>query len=177
VVKVNRTVYLTLNRAMPPMVDMPNLLGFSFRNAEMTLENMGLRVGDTSFKSDFAKNSVLEQSYKGQPIKPGTKIQMGSAIDLVLSSGVGETVFNVPDLVGMTYGNARARVEANGINLLVLAAPGVTDSFNAYIIRQEPKRYNEEGQPLKIRTGQVISVILGSEKPTNDTLSVDQLPQ
>ena len=177
VVKVNRTVYLTLNRAAPPMVDMPNLLGFSFRNAEMTLENMGLRVGDTSFKADFAKNSVLEQSYKGEPIKPGTKIRMGTAIDLVLSSGVGEIVFNVPQIEGMTYGNAKARVEANGINLMILDAPGVTDTLNAYIIRQEPKRFNEDGQPLKIRTGQVISVVLGPEKPVIDTVSNNQLPQ
>jgi beta-lactam-binding protein with PASTA domain len=177
VVKVNRTVYLTINRALPPMIDMPNLLGFSFRNAEMTLENMGLRRGDTMYKADFARNSVLEQLYKGEPIKPGTKIQMGSTIDLLLGSGVGETVFNVPELVGMTYGNAKARVEANGINLLVLSAPGVSDSFNAFIIRQEPKRFNEEGQALKIRSGQVISVILGIEKPVTDTVQNNPVDQ
>ncbi|HET9825394.1 MAG TPA: PASTA domain-containing protein, partial [Chitinophagaceae bacterium] len=39
VVKVNRTVYLTLNRSTPPMIDMPNLVGYSFRNAEMSLAN------------------------------------------------------------------------------------------------------------------------------------------
>src|SRR6266404_1871467 len=71
VVKVNRTVYLTLNRAVPPMVGMPNLIGFSFRNAEMNLSNLGLRVGDTVYKSDFAKNSVLDQLYNGEHIAPG----------------------------------------------------------------------------------------------------------
>ena len=40
-VKVNRTVYLTINRAEPPLVEMPNLLGYSYRNAEMVLKNMG----------------------------------------------------------------------------------------------------------------------------------------
>src|SRR5262245_25052157 len=28
VVKTNRTVYLTINRAVPPMVEMPNLVGY-----------------------------------------------------------------------------------------------------------------------------------------------------
>lgn len=28
-VKVNRTIYLTINRAQPPLVEMPNLVGFS----------------------------------------------------------------------------------------------------------------------------------------------------
>jgi len=177
VVKVNRTVYLTLNRAFPPMIDMPNLLGFSFRNAQMTLDNMGLKVGDTIYKSDFAKNSVLEQLYKGEILKPGTKIKMGSTISLVLGSGVGENVFNVPDLVGMTYGNAKARVEPNGINLLVINSPGITDSLTAFVIWQDPKRYNEEGEPLRIRSGQFISIKLGVDKPVADSVVNNQLPQ
>jgi len=61
VVKVNRTVYLTVNRSVPPMIEMPNLIGYSFRNAEMNLTSAGLRIGDTIYKPDFAKNSVLDQ--------------------------------------------------------------------------------------------------------------------
>lgn len=177
VVKVNRTVYLTLNRTVPPMVDMPNLVGYSYRNAEMNLESAGLRVQDTVYRSDFARNSVLEQLYKGEHIAPGTKIRMGSGVTLVLGTGVGQTVFNVPNLVGMTYGEAKAIVEANGINLLVLSAPGVTDSLSAYIIRQDPKSFNEEQKRIRIRSGQVISVILGTDKPVIDTLINNQLPQ
>ncbi|HEX7846652.1 MAG TPA: PASTA domain-containing protein, partial [Chitinophagaceae bacterium] len=75
VVKINRTVYLTINRAVPPEVEMPNLVGYSYRNAEMVLNNAGLRVGDTTFKPDFAKNSVLEQRYNGSIIAPGTKLR------------------------------------------------------------------------------------------------------
>jgi hypothetical protein len=30
VVKVNRTIYVTINRVVPPDVDMPNLVGYSF---------------------------------------------------------------------------------------------------------------------------------------------------
>jgi beta-lactam-binding protein with PASTA domain len=178
VVKVNRTVYLTLNRARPPMIDMPNLIGYSFRNAEMNLSNAGLRVGDTIYKSDFAKNSVLDQLYNGQHITPGTKIQMGSAVTLVLGSGVGEMVYAVPNLMGITYGEAKARVEPNGINLLILYAPGVTDTLNAYIVDQQPKRYDEEGKVLKIRTGQFINIKLSTEKPAiDDSTTNNQLPQ
>jgi len=164
VVKVNRTVYLTLNRSVAPMIDMPNLIGFSYRNAMMNLTSLGLSA-DTSYKPDFAKNSVLEQLYNDQPINPGTKIRMGSRVTLVLGTGVGEMFYSVPNLVGRTYGNARAVLEANGVNLLVLSAQGVTDTLNAYIIDQDPKRYNEEGEPLKIRSGQFINVKLSTEKP------------
>ena len=61
VVKVNRTVYLTLNRSVAPMIDMPNLTGFSYRNAMMNLTSLGLSA-DTTYKADFAKNSVLSPS-------------------------------------------------------------------------------------------------------------------
>jgi beta-lactam-binding protein with PASTA domain len=179
VVKVNRTVYLTLNRAAPPMIDMPNVVGYSFRNAEMNLSNAGLRVGDTIYKSDFAKNSVLDQLYNGQHIVPGTKIRMGSAITLVLGTGVGETQFSVPNLVGWTYGEAKARLEENGLNILVVQAdPSITDTMNAYIYRQDPPRFDEEGKVLRIRTGQIISVWLTSEKPAGtDSTTNNQIPQ
>ncbi len=180
VVKVNRTVYLTLNRAVPPMVGMPNLIGFSFRNAEMNLSNLGLRVGDTVYKSDFAKNSVLDQLYNGEHIAPGTKIQIGSAVTLVLGTGVGETQFNVPNLVGWTYGEAKAKLEGNGLNILVVQVdPSIKDTLNAYIYRQDPPRFDEEGKPLRIRTGQLISVWLSAEKPgtSTDSTTNNQTPE
>lgn len=164
VVKVNRTVYLTLNRAVAPMIEMPNLIGFSYRNAMMNLSSTGLSA-DTTYKSDFAKNSVLEQLYNGDPISPGTKIRMGSKLTLVLGSGVGEMVYPVPNLVGRTYGESKGVLEANGINLLVLSAPGVTDTLNAYIVDQDPKRYYEDGQLQKIRSGQFINVKLSADRP------------
>jgi beta-lactam-binding protein with PASTA domain len=165
VVKVNRLVYLTVNRSVPPMVDMPNLIGYSYRNAELSLQNVGLGIQDTIYKSDFARNSVLDMLYQGQSIKAGTKIQMGQKISLVLGSGVGELQFNVPNIVGLLYGEAKMRLEANGVNLLVLSAPGITDSANAYITSQNPRKFDETGKPQKIRTGQMISVTLGAEKP------------
>jgi eukaryotic-like serine/threonine-protein kinase len=166
VVKVNRTVYLTINRAVPPMIDMPNLIGYSFRNAQMNLSNAGLKLGDTIYKPDFAKNSVLEQLYNGDHIAPGSKIQMGSTVSLILGSGVGETQFNVPNLVGWTYRDAKAKLQDNGLNILVVQAdPSVKDSSAAYIYRQDPKRVDDEGKPLHIRTGQIISVWLSVDKP------------
>src|SRR5574339_860802 len=57
IIKISRTVYLTLNRQVPPTVEMPNLKDFSFRNAELQLRNMGLRVGDTLYGHDYTKNT------------------------------------------------------------------------------------------------------------------------
>ena len=126
------------------MIDMPNIVGFSYRSAEMALRNSNLRPGDTTFKSDFAKNAVLEQWYDGAVIKPGTKIQMGSTIDMVLGDGVGNRQFVVPSLIGMTYAEAKSLLQANGLAFGAIVAPGVGDTLNAFIYKQRPERFDDD---------------------------------
>lgn len=169
VVKSNRTVYLTINRGAPPLVDMPNVEGYSFRNAELVLKNAGLILGDTTFRPDFAKNSVLEQLYNGAPIQPGAKIRQGSAISLVIGNGLGNRVVAVPDLVGLTFAEAKGILDAGGIMLAsVIANPDVTDTANAYVYRQNPDRFDEEGNLRTIRQGQVVDIWLSVAQPEVD---------
>jgi beta-lactam-binding protein with PASTA domain len=163
-VKVNRTVYLTINRAVAPEVDMPNLLSMTFRNAEMILRRYGLKLGDTLFKPDFARNSVLDQIYKGESIKPGTKIQQGSEITLVLGNGVG-LEFIVPDLFGLSYREARSAVSEAGLIVgSVVPDADVADTMNAFVYRQNPDRYDYEKQVNHIRQGQIIDLWLSAQK-------------
>jgi eukaryotic-like serine/threonine-protein kinase len=170
VVKINRTIYVTINRTVPPDVPMPNLIGYSFRNAEMILKNMGLRLGDTSFKPDFAKNSVLEQLYKGQSISTGTKIRMGSTISLVIGSGIGNADMAVPKLIGLTYDEAKILLETNGLIVgSVIPDPLVKDTANAFIYKQSPLSRTEDGFQVRIRPGQMIDVWLSVEKPVMDS--------
>ena len=175
VVKSNRTVFLVIRRAVPPEVEMPNLSGYSFRNAEMVLKSMDLRVGDTTFKPDFARNAVLEQIYNGAIIKPGTKIRKGSVISLVLGDGIGNQEFAVPIITGMTFCDAKSELESMGLSVGAIVLNGVTDTCNAFIFKQTPGRYDEEKRILRIRSGQTIDVWLQSDRPVADT--VQQLPE
>ncbi|HEX8314229.1 MAG TPA: PASTA domain-containing protein [Flavisolibacter sp.] len=173
VVKINRTVYVTVNRFVAPDVEMPNLNGYSFRNAEMVLRNSGLKIGDTTFRPDFAKNTILEASYNGSPIKPGTKIKQGSTIDLVLGLGVSNEFIPVPELIGMTFGEAKALLDAQG---LILGAPvfqpDVTDKENAFVYQQRPAPKTDDGKRLSIRPGQMVDIFLQVEKPVVDSLTI-----
>jgi beta-lactam-binding protein with PASTA domain len=155
------------------MVEMPNIIGYSFRSAEMVLNNMNLNVGDTTYRPDFAKNSVLEQRYNGEKIAPGTRIRMGSTISLVLGDGVGEQEYVVPNLVGMRFGEAKATLAANGIGIGAVVAHGVEDTLAAYIYRQNPERFNEEKKYRYIRPGQLVDVWLQQEPPISDTTQPD----
>jgi beta-lactam-binding protein with PASTA domain len=140
-VKVNRTIYLTINRAQPPLVEMPNLVGFSIRNAQMYLENLGLHLGDTTYRPDIAKNAVLEQLYNGEPIASGTKIFMGSTISFVLGNGIGDELISVPNVMGKRYSSVKSLLRGLNINFTPVFDPDVVDSANAFVTRQNPEKY------------------------------------
>jgi len=176
-VKVNRTVYLTINQAQAPFVQMPNLVSMSFRTAEMVLRQYGLNLEDTVFKPDFAKNSVLQQLYKGDNVKPGMKIQQGSAITLVLGNGVGGTGFMVPDLSGLTYRQVKAWMDSSGVIIgAVVIDPDVTDTPNSFVRKQSPTPFNDEKKPNPIRPGQSMDIYLGSKRPERQVDSTTSGP-
>ncbi len=170
VVKSTRTVYLTYNRMYPPQIEMPNIVGYSFRNAILVLKNAGLKLGDTTFRPDFAKNSVLEQLYNGVLIQPGAKISMGSKIDLVIGSELSNTSLAIPNLIGLTTSQARILLDSKGIMLAsIIPDPDVRDTANAYVYRQSPNRFDEEGRINSIRAGQVMDVWVSLKAPAVDS--------
>lgn len=169
-VKINRTIYLTINKSQAPFIQMPNLVSMSFRNAQMVLRQYGLKMGDTIFQPNYARNSVLDQQYNGETIKPGTNIQQGSKIALVLGSGSGGQEFVVPDLTGLTYLQARARMDSFGLSVgSVIRDPDVRDSAEAYIYKQSPPQFEEGGQPNHIHMGQSVDIWLRVHKPVDST--------
>jgi beta-lactam-binding protein with PASTA domain len=170
-VKTGRTVYLTINRAVAPEVEMPSLIGFSFKSAQLLLQSIGLKMGDSSYRPDFARNSVLQQTFKGDDIKPGTKIPMGSTINVVLGSGLGSSDIDVPDVYGMTVQTARDYLASMSINVgsYVVQNGSVSDTLSAFVVDQNPKVFSEPapGQKVhnKMRPGQLIDLYIGSTAP------------
>jgi beta-lactam-binding protein with PASTA domain len=171
IVKSNRTINLIISRAIPPEMEMPNLVGYSLRNAEMVLKNMDLKIGDTTFKPDFAKNAILEQWYNGAKIAPGTKIRKGSIISLVLGDGVGNREFTVPVITGMQFHAAKSLLEENGIIIgAIITDANVTDTLNSWIYKQNPQRFDDEKRIQHIRSGQTMDLWLQADKPVKDSL-------
>lgn len=173
-VKANRTVYLTVNRLVPPLVVMPDLRGFSVKSAELFLQSIGLKMGDTSYVPDIARNAVREQKVNGVNIEPGSKINMGTAIDLVIGNGIGNDDIDVPDLVGMTVNEARLLLGNNHISLgAILAMDAVQDTATSFIVKQspEPKSVIAEGTIIenKIRPGEIMDIWISPFPPVKDT--------
>lgn len=168
--KKGRTVYLTINKTIAPMVAMPELVGLTFRSAQMTLESRRLKVGDTTFQPDFATNTVLKQMLNHKALKAGTEVPEGSAIDLVLSSGTGSVEFPVPNLVGLTYAEAREALTASNLGIGVVLTMGeVSDTAGAFVVKQSPTQVSSLGDANTVRAGQPIDLWLSSSKGAADT--------
>jgi eukaryotic-like serine/threonine-protein kinase len=170
-VKVNRTVFLTVTRITPPTIDMPKLEGLTLRFAMDILARNHLRLGDTVYRPDFMKGSILEQQLNGARIAPGTKVQWGSRITLIIGSGLDEQRIPVPDLVGLTLAEAKAILDIKGITLAGIANLGVVrDSLSAYVHRQNPEVKDDEGMPIYIQPGQTMDVWIAPNIPSIDSI-------
>jgi beta-lactam-binding protein with PASTA domain len=172
IVKTGRTIYLTINRSIPPQVEMPNLTGFSLKSAEMFLLSLGLKMGNISYRPDIARNAVLEQLLVDRPIAPGTKIPTGTVINFVLGSGEGSGELEVPQLVGLTFEAAKLMLQGMNINIgAVVALNPITDSASSFIVKQSPAALSDSLDmsgfrlPNKMKAGQLMDLFLSSTPP------------
>ena len=174
-VKVNRTVFITVNRYIPPMLEMPKLEGQNLPSAIRILERNHLKLGDTTFRPDFMQGSVLEQQYNGNRIPEKAKIQWGSRIDLVIGGGLEDRQMAVPDLVGMPYGEAKSLLDGNGISLGAVIADGpISDTALAYVIKQRPDRLDQDNMLIYIRSGQLMDVWISQQMRMLETDSLSK---
>ena len=171
-VKVNRSVFLNINPTTLPLVEMPRLEGLSFRFAVEKLQKNHLKLGDTTYRADFMKGSILEQDYNGNKILPGTKLRWGSSVNLVIGGGLVAQEILVPDLLGLTVSEARSQLQAKGLLLAAILTTGpVTDTLNAYIVRQNPDVLDEDQKPAYIQPGQTVDIWVSVDPPEIDTLN------
>lgn len=174
-VKINRTVFLTVNRFVPPMLDMPKLEGQSLSAALKMLDRFHLKLGDTTYRPDFMMGSVLEQLHNGVRIREKEKIQWGSRISLIIGGGLANKQMLVPNLTGMTYAEASAYLDENGIGLgAVIFEAKITDTAAAFVFKQRPERFDTDKIPRYIQSGQVMDIWISQVMifPASDSLTV-----
>jgi beta-lactam-binding protein with PASTA domain len=166
-VKNGRTIYLTVNAILSQKVAMPNLVDLSLRQSKSLLETYGLKVGILRYVEGLPP--VIAQMYKGQKIVPGTMIDKGSEIDLVVGRGGGRGLIPIPDLFGLTIIEARAVLAGSNL-VLGSYLPDATgqDTAFAKIYKQTPG-INEEG----LYSGASIDVLItGSEEVLENEKSI-----
>lgn len=165
-VKKGHTLFLTVNKILPPTIAMPALISLSYKSAIMRLEANKLVLEDTIMKPSMAQGAVLGQLFNGQPINPGTLIKQGSHITLVVGNGLGKTKMDVPNLIGMSYPEAVALLSGSNLNYQVIFDGTITDTVSAVVYLQNPTPVDSLSQaPNSINEGQ--SVIIHVQQNNN----------
>jgi eukaryotic-like serine/threonine-protein kinase len=161
-VKENRVIYLKIVKNQAPPVALPDIMDAPYISAVATISNYGLKVGDTTYRSDIARDHVLEVRFAGQVIQPGTKIPKGSKIDLVLGDGAGASEVEIPDLVDQDLDAAKFALKGSGLSLGTITYQGtITDSANLVIVAQMPMKTDSV---TKIPIGTRVNVIVAQGK-------------
>ena len=142
-VKKGRRIALTINAVNAKKLSMPNLVGYSMRQAMAELQSRGLTLGHLIYVDDMATNNVLRQLYKGAEIEPGAQIESESVIDLEVGLNANDSHAYVPDVLGLRNMNAVDAIHSSSLNVSKIKFDATVkdydDSLAAVVYKQVPE--------------------------------------
>ncbi|MGQ9619436.1 MAG: PASTA domain-containing protein [Bacteroidales bacterium] len=142
-VKKWRRIILTINAFNPEMVEVPDLIGLPKRQALALLQSAGLEPGKLHYVPDLSIDFVLKQLFNGREIVKGDSVEKGATIDLVLGKGLSNERTPIPDLIGMTYEQAKRTILGASLNIGAYIYDNTVknseDSAKAFVYRQNPE--------------------------------------
>lgn len=142
-VKKGRRVLLTVNAVNARKVTVPNLVGYSLRQAMPELDQRGLELGRLIYRNDIATNNVLQQQYNGRPIVAGAQVEAESVIDLVLGLNSSDSETMIPSVLGKDGKSAVRMLHDSYLNVrrVVYDKDVQTweDSLSALVYKQNPE--------------------------------------
>ncbi len=162
-VKQGRRILLTINAKNAKKISMPNLVGYSMRQAKAELNSRGLALGKLIYVNDIATNNVLRQIYRNREIRPGRQIETGSEINLEVGLNPEDNLTYIPNVKGLKYLRAVDAVHDNSLNIgrvvFDKTVRNYTDSLNASVTRQTPEA---SGNPILM--GSDVTIYLSLDK-------------
>lgn len=159
-VKQGRRIALTINAVNPRQITMPDLIGYSMRQAKAELLSRGLVLGKLIYVQDMATNNVLRQLHNNMEIEPGEMIDSEAVIDLVVGLNSRDNRTFVPYLAGLRNLSAVEAVHDHSLNIGRLrfddTVKNYEDSLNAVVYRQAP----EANDSVSVMMGESVSLYL-----------------
>jgi hypothetical protein len=110
-------------------VEVPDVVGKQYGDAEDTLEDAGLKVERKDEASSEQADTVV-----GQDPDAGTSVEKGTTVTLSVSAGQDEVA--VPDVTGQTEADARSQLEAFKVEVTPLLVNGPSD--DGVVLGQTP---------------------------------------
>jgi beta-lactam-binding protein with PASTA domain len=113
---------------------MPDLVDRSLINAEVVLKSNELVRGKIIYEPSPFQNLVKEMQHGGITIAPGTRIQKGAVIDLVVGDGNGPADFVVGSLIGDSFERAKFKLGGWDLHLGNVEIPEGMETLFGWVI-------------------------------------------
>jgi eukaryotic-like serine/threonine-protein kinase len=152
-VKTGRRVYLTVSGG-EILVAVPFVVNKTIRDAQITLERSGLRLGKIdSVESELPANTIVEQQYY-----QGKEVVKGTTIGIKVSVGPQEGMIRVPGLQGKSFTEAENILKALSLTIGSKTYILSSNYLPNTVVDQDPS----EGTLLKI--SDPVNLVLTSSK-------------
>ncbi len=151
-VKSGRTVKVVTSLGQKA-VEVPDLRGFSIRQARLTLEAEGFMLGDVEWTlADSLPEKVVVFSYP----KAGTFIPYGSEVNLMVNRGPYQRTVFVPRLIGLSLDEATQRLEERGL-AVGLVSLVMDENFLPQTVMEQSEEAGNELMP-----GEEVDLVLST---------------
>ncbi len=155
-VKSGRRVHVIVSRG-ERRFRMPDLLGSSERDCELTLSKFGLRIGEKTYEYStyYHEGTVSHQS-----IPKGVEVPMNTRVDLTISLGPVPDVFKVPAVEGRTLDDARDLIHRAGLEVGTIRYEVFEALLPETVVKQSLEAGTEvpQGTPINL----VVSTLSGN---------------
>lgn len=95
--KSGRDVFLTVYSTNPPELAVPELVDYSYRQAEALLISMGFeQLTKEEVPSEY-KGLVKAVEYRGRTLQPEEKVPAGSPLTIIVGSGIQADALNIDE--------------------------------------------------------------------------------
>ncbi len=152
-VKEGRRVYLTISGG-EQTVKMPNLINKTIRDAQITLERVGLVLDSVeNVESEFLPNTVVEQQYR-----EGTDLYQGTLVSIKVSIGPQLGMVRVPNILGKSLNEAENILKTYSLRIGIKTFIHSTTLLPNTVVDQQPS------QDDLVAVGDSIDVVITQSK-------------
>ncbi len=135
VVKEGRRVWVKVSKG-PRSRDLPELKGLSLRQAEITLQQLELEIGQISH---IKHGSIPSGAVIGTHPAQGTSLEKGRSVDIFVSSGRSASTPVLPNLVGLSLEQAKSSLSEMGLEVGNISYRREQRKLPATVLAHSPK--------------------------------------
>ncbi len=159
-IKKNRDVRIVVSKG-PQTVTVPNLVGMDIHGANVILEDNGLIVG---MASKTYSDATEAGQVMGQFPAPGTRVERGTALDMLVGLGKRPVELVMPRLAGHSMQEAILALEQSQLSLGRIEYAAEADLPEDMVIKHDPPA----GFPVPVGNLVNLTVNKGENKPIAD---------